>query len=185
MLTITIPATELFDPKTNEFYKPFEKDQTLVLEHSLLSLHKWEQKWKKPFLNDTSGKTPEETIDYIRCMTISKNVDQNVYNFIPPNMIQKVSDYINDPMTATTFSDANKKSRVRNQTITAEIIYYWMIALNIPVEFEKWHLNSLLTLIEVCSIKSSPNKKKKSKAEILARNKALNEQRRAALHSTG
>lgn len=182
MLEVTIPAIELFDPDRNEFFKPFEKDQTLVLEHSLLSLHKWEQKWKKPFISDKQ-KTVEETVDYIRCMTISRSVDQNVYNHIPPDVIRKVTEYINDPMTATTFrQDPNRKKN--KQIVTAEIIYYWMIAFNIPVEFEKWHLNSLLTLIEVCSIKNSP-KKKKSKSEILAENRALNEQRRAALHSKG
>lgn len=182
MLEVTIPAIELFDPDRNEFFKPFEKDQTLVLEHSLLSLHKWEQKWKKPFISDKQ-KTVEETVDYIRCMTISRGVDQNVYNHIPPDVIRKVTEYINDPMTATTFrQDPNRKKN--KQIVTAEIIYYWMIAFNIPVEFEKWHLNSLLTLIEVCSIKNSP-KKKKSRSEIYAQNRALNEQRRAALHSKG
>lgn len=182
MLTITIPSVELYDPEKNEFYRNVEKDQTLVLEHSLLSLHKWEQQYKRPFLSD-GPKTLEESIDYIRCMTISKNVDQNVYKSIDRKTMEKVSSYINDAMTATTFKEdpTRKKSR---QIITAEIIYYWMITLNIPVEFEKWHLNSLLTLIEVCSIKNSPSKKK-SKAEILARNKALNEQRRAAMHSKG
>lgn len=182
MLTLTIPSVELFDPERNEFYRNVEKDQTLVLEHSLLSLHKWEQKWKRPFLSD-GPKNTEESIDYIRCMTVSKNVDQNVYKNLSPKMIQEVSDYINDPMTATTFREDPTKKRNR-QVITAEIVYFWMISFNIPVEFEKWHLNSLLTLIEVCSIKNAPSKKR-SKAEILARNKALNEQRRAALHSKG
>lgn len=182
MLEVTIPAIELFNPETNEFYKPLEKDQTLLLEHSLLSLHKWEQKWKKPFISD-KNKSIEETIDYIRCMTISRGVDQNVYKVIPPSVISQVTEYINDPMTATTFSDSQNKKKNR-KIITAEIIYYWMIALNIPVEFEKWHLNSLLTLIEVCSIKNQPPKKR-SKSEIYARNRAINEQRRAALHSKG
>ena len=182
MLEVTIPAIELFDSAKNEFFKPIEKDQTLVLEHSLLSLHKWEQKWKKPFISD-KNKTVEETIDYIRCMTISRGVDQNVYKAIPPSVINQVTEYINDPMTATTFSDTQNKKKNR-KIITAEIIYYWMIAFNIPVEFEKWHLNSLLTLIEVCSIKNQPPKKR-SKSEIYARNRAINEQRRAALHSKG
>ena len=182
MLEVTIPAIELFDPDKNEFFKPLEKDQTLLLEHSLLSLHKWEQKWKKPFISKDE-KTEEETIDYIRCMTISRGVDQNVYKVIPPSVIKQVSEYINEPMTATTFrEDPNRKKN--RQVITAEIIYYWMIAFNIPVEFEKWHLNSLLTLIEVCSIKNAP-KKKKSRSEIYAQNRALNEKRRAEMHSKG
>lgn len=178
MLTVTIPRTELFNDETSEFH--IVKEQTLVLEHSLVSLSKWESKWHKPFLSKKE-KTTEETIDYIRCMTVNGNVDPMVYYCITNEIIGKVNEYISDPMTATTFSQKNGNNR---EIITAEIIYYWMVSLNIPFECQKWHLNRLLTLVNVCSIKNSPPKKMGKKA-IMARNQSLNAARRKALNTSG
>ena len=182
MLKITIPATEYYDEATETFINT--KEQTLQLEHSLVSLSKWESRWKKPFL--TKGeKTKEQTLDYIKCMTITQNVDPIVYLGINDKIVEEVSAYIDDSMTATWFSDDTQAQQSNRQTkrITSEVIYYWMIACNIPFECQKWHLNRLLTLIRVCNAYNNP--KKMSKKEILARNKALNEARKAQLNTKG
>lgn len=179
MLKITIPATEQYDAVNNLFYNI--KEQTLVLEHSLVSLAKWESKWHKPFISKDK-KTIEEMIDYIRCMTLTQNVDPLVYNCINQSNIEEVEAYIDSSMTATTFAKSNAPQN--REVITAELIYYWMIALSIPFECQKWHLNRLFTLIRVCSIKNSPSKKM-SKREIMSRNRALNEARRKARNSKG
>lgn len=178
MLTINIPDTELYDEVQNEFH--MVKAQTLNLEHSLVSISKWESKWHKPFLNKKE-KTTEETLDYIRCMTIN-HVDPLVYSCIDSRIIKQINAYIEDPMTATTFS--NQTNNRNREIITAEVIYYWMIALNIPFECQKWHLNRLLTLINVCNIKNKPPKKMSKKA-IMTRNNSLNAARRQALHTNG
>lgn len=186
MLTVKIPEIpemELYDSSRNLFITlPKIKEQTLTLEHSLISISLWESKWKTPFLKNES-KSNEQTLDYIRCMTINKNVDPEVYKRLPSSVILEIQNYIDDPMTATTFRETkeNKKSK---KIITSEEIYWEMIALGIPSEYEKWHLNRLLTLIRICAIKSQPPQKM-SKREIFERNKALNEQRRRALHSNG
>ena len=180
MLRVTIPCTELFNEQTREF--SVVKEQTIQLEHSLVSLSKWESKWHKPFLTK-DNKTIEETVDYIRCMTTSQNVDPNVYLCITDEILDQVSAYIEDSMTATWFSEGKNKS-INKEIITAEIIYYWMISLNIPFECQKWHLNKLLTLIRVCNIKNSPPKKM-SKADLLSKNRALNKARRQAHNSRG
>ena len=180
MLTIDIPAVELYDEEKNEFQTI--KGQTLVLEHSLVSVAKWESKWCKPFLTKEK-KTPEESADYIRCMTITQNVNPDVYKNISNKVIDQVTAYIEEPMTATTFPKNDRRS-INREIITAEIIYYWMIALNIPIEFQKWHLNRLLTLINVCNIKNQPSKKM-SRKEILERNRALNNARRKNLGTGG
>lgn len=179
MLYVTIPETEWFDEKNQIFVNT--KEQKLQLEHSLVSMKKWESKWKKPFL-DNNGKNREEIIDYIRCMTITQNVDSNIYNAITDEIILQITDYINDPMTATTINE--RQGRVNRNIITAEIIYYWMVSFNIPFECQKWHLNSLLTLIKVCSIKQQPNKKM-SKRDIYNRNRMLNDSRKARLNTRG
>lgn len=182
MFEITIPATEYWDSKNQEFV--YTKEQTLRLEHSLVSLARWESKWCKPFISD-KGLNKEEIIDYIKCMTITQNVDDQVYNRLTPKHINQIRDYMELPMTATTFTEHSKgKSRSNSEMITAEIIYYWMIALNIPMECQKWHLNRLLTLVRVCNIKNQPPKKM-SKREILSRNAALNAARRQQLNSKG
>jgi len=155
---------------------------TLQLEHSLVSLSKWESKWKKPFLSK-DAKTREETIDYFKHMTITKNVDPLVFEYLPTDIFTKIEAYIEDSMTATWFSDKedHKKSK---DIITAEIIYYWMIAQNIPMECQKWHLNRLMTLIRVCSIKNAPDKKVDKRAAMTHRG-ALNQARRAKMNSKG
>ena len=181
MLLITIPSRDdLWDESKGEFVT--SKEQKLVLEHSLVSLSKWESKWCKPFLSKQE-KTTEETIDYIRCMTLTQNVDPEVYNFLTDDNIRDVNAYIEAPMTATWFSNSNTGKQNREQ-ITAELVYYWMIALNIPFECQKWHLNRLLTLIRVCEVKNSPPKKM-SRRELLNRNAALNAARRKQLNSKG
>ena len=178
MLTITIPKTELYDEIQNEFR--IVKEQKLVLEHSLVSLSKWESKWHKPFLGK-EPKTREETIDYIRCMTVN-SVDPIIYDCISGQIINQINQYIEDPMTATTISEQQKKGG--REIVTAEIIYYWMVALNIPFECQKWHLNKLLTFINVVNIKNKPAKKM-SKRDVMSRNASLNAARRKALHTKG
>lgn len=181
MLQITIPATEQFNEQTMEFIQT--EEQTLLLEHSLVSLSKWESKWRKSFLSSRQDKTYEETIDYVRCMTLTKNVDPNIYYNLTDENIRKVNEYISSPMTATYFSE-DRSGRVNREIVTAELIYYWMIALTIPFECEKWHLNRLLTLIRVCNIKNQPPKKM-SRREITSRNAALNAARRRQLNTKG
>jgi hypothetical protein len=157
----------------------------LQLEHSLISLTKWESKWHKPFL-DKKDKTDEEIQDYIRCMTLTQNVNPEVYKHIPKIVMKQIFEYIEDPMTATWFGNngEDKKSINKKRIVTAELIYCWMITLNIPVQFEKWHLNRLLTLIRVVNAENTPPKKM-SKRDILARNSKINAARRAKNHSKG
>ena len=181
MLRITIPEQELWDEKKLKFVTI--KEQPLQLEHSLVSLSKWESKWHKPFLGK-GDKTPEEILDYIKCMTLTQNVNSEVYNYLTQENITQINEYIEDSMTATTFS-ADKTASKNHEVVTSEIIYYWMIALNIPIEIcQKWHLNRLLTLIRVCNIKNSPPKKM-SKKELMSRNAALNAARRQQLNTRG
>lgn len=179
MLKIIIPSVELFDETKGEFINT--KEQELQLEHSLVSLSKWESKWCKPFLTK-ADKTYEETIDYVRAMTLTQNVDPNIYICIKKDVIDRIAEYIDAPMTATTFK--LEKNTINREIVTSEIIYYWMISFNIPFECQKWHLNRLLTLINVCNIRNQPAKKM-SKKELFNRNKALNEARRAKLGTSG
>lgn len=179
MLRIVIPGQEFWDEEKQEFINT--KEQVLQLEHSLISLSKWEAKWCKVFLSKQE-KTAEETIDYIKCMTITPNVDPEVYNRLTKENIKEIEDYIAAPMTATYFSSNDGKPS--HEQVTSELIYYWMIALTIPFECEKWHLNRLLTLIKVCNIKNQPPKKM-SKREIMSRNAALNAARRKQLNTKG
>lgn len=178
MLNIVVPDQEFFNEETQEFFTL--KGQTLQLEHSLVSLSKWESKWNKPFLSKNE-KTLKETIDYIKCMTITQNVKPYIYNMLTNENILDINKYIDSPMTATTFNVQNTPSR---EIVTSEIIYYWMISLNIPLECQKWHLNRLLTLIRVCNLKNAPSKKM-SKKEIMSRNAALNAARRKKLNTKG
>lgn len=169
----------MFNEKTGEFFNT--KEQTLQLEHSLVSLSKWESKWNKAFLTKEQ-KTPEQVLDYIRCMTITQNVDPNIYNALTDENIEAINKYIEAPMTATSFYDKGLKKN--NETVTSELIYYWMIALNVPMECQRWHLNRLLTLIRVCNIKNTPPKKM-NKRELMSRNAALNAARRSKLNTRG
>lgn len=180
MLQLTIPAAEQWDERKQEFVNT--KEQTLQLEHSLVSLSKWESKWCKPFLTK-DNKTYEEIIDYIKCMTITQNVKEDVYNFLTKDNIKQIEKYIESPMTATYFSE-DKKGSISREQVTSELIYYWMISLNIPFECQKWHLNRLLTLIKVCNIKNTPPKKR-SRREIMSRNAALNAARRQQYNTKG
>ena len=185
MLQITIPAivSEQYDEQKEEFIYTVEaKEQSICLEHSLVSLSKWESKWCKPFLSK-NNKTDEELLDYIKCMTITQNVDPTVYIRLTDQNLKEIKQYIEAPQTATYFSE-DKNSKNSREVVTAELIYYWMIALNIPVEFQKWHLNRLLALIKVCNIKNAPPKKR-SKREIMSRNAALNAARRQQLNTKG
>lgn len=185
MLQITVPEREYYDEENEMFI--YVKRQTLTLEHSLLSVKKWESKWKKPFLGNTA-KTVEESIDYARCMTITPNVDPRVYMGLTREDFRKINEYIDDSATATWFSEEEKSKvnpRSKGAAVTAELIYFWMVSYRIPFDpCQKWHLNSLLTLIHICEIKNQPSKKMKKK-DIYARNRALNAARRKSLGTSG
>lgn len=180
MISIHIDSGEVYNEKTEEFIKI--KEQTILLEHSLVSVAKWESKWEKAFLG-SEKKTNEQMLDYIRCMTITQNVDPIIYKLISNKDLERIIKYIEAPMTATWFNEVGGAKSSR-EVVTAEIIYYWMISFNIPVEFQKWHLNRLLTLIKVCSIKNAPKNKMK-RSEILSQNRALNQARRKSLNTKG
>lgn len=180
MLQIVVPAMEQWDEINEQFI--YSKEQVLQVEHSLVSLSKWESKWCKVFISK-DDKTDEEMKDYIRCMTINQNVDPSVYSRLTRENINQITEYINRPMTATYFSN-EQKGRASGEQVTSELIYYWMIAYNIPSSYEKWHLNRLLTLIKICNIKNAPPKKT-SKREIMKRNAALNAARRKQLNTNG
>lgn len=186
MLQIVIPGIECYDEIKNEFITT--DSIKISMEHSLLSLSKWESKWHKPFL-DGKDKSYEETIDYYRCMTLTKNVDSDIYYNISVDLGNQINDYIADSMTATWFNDKlsksiTEKSRTNGSVVTSEVIYYYMISLGIPFECQKWHLNRLITLIRVISEKNAP-KKKMSNQEILTQQADLNAKRRAELNSKG
>lgn len=180
MLKIRIPYTELWDEAREEFL--YVKEQNLTLEHSLVSISKWEARWQKPFIS-SNRKTMEETLDYARCMTLTQNVPPLVYRCLTDRHLAEIDAYIEAPMTATWFSE--KKSGSKNsQQVTSELIYYWMVSYQIPFECQKWHLNRLLTLIRVCNEENKP-KKKKSQREIMKSNAELNAARRKKYHSRG
>lgn len=192
MLEIIVTDKEVWNETLEQFQQI--KGQTLCLEHSLVSLSKWEAKYKKPFLS--TEKTTEEILDYIKFMTITQNVDPNIYRMLSKEELERINNYIADPMTATKFyennaqNQANSASRKRNnEKITSELVYYWMISFQIPFECQKWHLNRLLTLIRICSIKDRQQNggkgSKMSKRDILSQNAALNAARRQRLHSAG
>lgn len=181
MLKLMLPEEELFDDKTETFINL--KPEIVTLEHSLISLSKWEAHYKKPFLSETE-KTPEETIYYIGCMLVGHTSNSNivVHRIMKnKNLVEKVQAYIADPMCATTINHTGPdKQKKKREVVTAEIIYYDMIAMQIPKEYEKWHLNRLMTLIEVCSIKNAPPSKM-SQNEIYAKQKAINDANKARL----
>lgn len=188
MLEIIVPAGEIYDESKEEFIT-MDKPQVLQLEHSLISISKWEEKWCVPYFSDKEVKTTEQVLDYLKCMTINKNVNPDAYSHLSSSNIEAINRYIESKHTATWFSSDEKKQFInrggrRQEVITSEIFYYWMIALQIPFECEKWHINRLITLIRVCQEKNEPAKKM-SKAEILKRNRSLNAARRAALHTKG
>lgn len=180
MLQIDVPAGEFFNEITNQF--EYSKATTLTLEHSLVSLSKWESNHCKPFLT-SDEKTNEEILDYVKCMTLTQNVDPNVYKSLSNENIDKINKYINDPHTATTVRE-NPNAPKSREIITSELIYYWMIALQIPFECQKWHLNRLLMLIKVCNAKNAPTQKM-TQRQLMSRNAALNAARRKQLNSRG
>jgi len=189
MLTIEVPGKEDWDAVREEFI--CRKAATLVLEHSLLSLSKWESKWHVPFLTEKTGLTPEQMQDYVRCMTLNKGVPDDVYARLTEENCTAIYTYINDPMTATWFREDEKEKaagpRSRKSTgsvPTSEVLYYDMVELGIPFECEKWHLNRLLTLIRVCEEKHKPAKKV-SRNERNAQRRALNAKRKKALGTRG
>lgn len=181
MHKVVIQPCKYWDSKRERFFTYPEKPITLQLEHSLVSISKWESTWNKPFLHKINERTNVEMRDYIRCMTLTQNVDPDIYMFIPDEIILDITNYINAPMTATTFSQKEKPSR---EIVTSELVYYWMASFGIPFTCEKWHFNRLMTLIRICSIKNGPQKKM-SANEIRNRNRSLNAQRRAAMQSRG
>lgn len=178
MLTLTIPASELWDERTERFI--YTKQQTLVMEHSLVSLSKWESKWCKPFLTKKE-KTTEELLDYFKCMTITQNVSDETYLGLTKENIKAIIEYMNSPMTATTIRSYGPK-RVGREQVTAELIYYWMVAFRIPFECQKWHLNRLITLIRICEIKSQ-KPKKRNRRDVLNEYASINAARQK-LHNT-
>lgn len=187
MLKIFIPDSQTYDEDREEFVSV--KATTLQLEHSLLSIKKWESKWHEPFL-EKKDKTSEQLIDYIQCMTINQNIDPNVYLFITDEQIKEICDYMEDPMTATWFSSDKEptsptNNRIRGRIITAELIYYWMIKLGIPVEFQKWHISQLITLIRVINAEEAPKGKTMSKKELYEKYDRINAANRARFHTRG
>lgn len=179
MLTLVVAAREFYDDQKETFVNV--QEQTICLEHSLISLRRWEANWQKPYLSKTP-KTKMETLDYIRCMSINKEISLETVMSLSDDQLKKIHQYIEAPMTATTFSkDDAPPSR---QIMTAELIYWQMIANQIPFECEKWHLNRLFTLIRVCGIKNQ-KPKKMGKQETMNRNRQLNQARRAQMNSKG
>ena len=172
MLELVIIKPEEYDEINDRFIEP--KEYVIKLEHSLVSIQKWEAKWGKPFLTK-KAKTVEEWVDYVRCMTTTQNVNPEAYNYLTNDHFKKINAYMNAPMTATTLP--KDKCSPNREIATAELVYYWMTAFNIPSEYRKWHLNQLLTLINVCNIKNTPPKKM-SKNELLAHHRAVNKARR-------
>lgn len=179
MLDIIIPETEYFDEDAMQFVH--SKEQKLTLEHSLIAISKWESKFEKPFLS--SEKSTVEILEYIKCMTLTQNVKPETYLRLTAKNFEDIQAYIEAPMTATTFKKIERRGG-KKEIITAELIYYWMIAFNIPFECQKWHLNKLLTLIEVCARKNEPPKKM-SRREISAQHKAINKINRERFHTKG
>lgn len=184
MFVLNIKEKVLWNEKDQEFVtiSPY----TIKIEHSLLSIRKWESKWHKPFMTQTQ-KTQAEQKDYVRCMTIGYELPEEVYATLDAQEMNEVFTYMNEPMTATWFSENDQKqakSKMGSETVTYEIVYYWMSKLNIPYDCEKWHINSLMTLIKVSMLKEQPSKKM-SKRDVMSQNRALNEQRKAKMKSKG
>lgn len=179
MLPITIPYQRLWDEKKEEFV--YIKETKLQLEHSLISLSKWESKWCKPFFSKRP-KTDEETLDYIKCMTLTQNVDPEVYKYIPDKVLDEVLEYIEAPMSALRFLD--DKSSTGKELITYEVIYNWMFQHNVPFECRKWHLNQLLSLLRYCNSKNT-KQKPRSQAEIWKDFAEINKRNREKYNSKG
>lgn len=184
-LKIVIPRRDdVWDERNNCFITI--KETPLVLEHSLVSISKWEAKWKRPFLHD-GPKTLEEILDYIKFMTLTQNVDPDIYKFLSDENIAAIKNYIEDPMTATTVTNHQNPNakKPQKEILTSELIYYYMAANGLPIEFQKWHINRLLILLTICGIKNSPDNQKMNKRDTASYYAALNKARRAKKHSKG
>lgn len=180
MLKLQIAEIELFDEENSRFIS--SPSYTLKLEHSLVSLSKWESVFERPFLG-SKERTTEETLVYIRMMDLGNETPPEVFDRLSKQHFDAINVYINAKMTATTINEHSKSGGLR-ETITSELIYYWMITLNIPFECQTWHLNRLLTLIRVCNFKNTPPRKM-SRQELARRNTTLNQQRRKRLGTSG
>lgn len=182
MLPITIPASgDMWDPVKEEFVQGTD-ETTIVLEHSLISISKWEEIYEKPFIGDGTekyDKTPEEILDYIKCMTITPVNDERIFNAMTKENVDEVTKYIYSKRSATVINYLGKKEEEKKEIITSELVYCWMTLLNIPFKCAQWHINRLLNLIELCSIKNDPNPKKMNPKEYAAWRNAENQKRRA------
>lgn len=188
MLELKIESQEFFNETISEFIEL--PAVTLKLEHSLLSISKWESRNHKRFIENTknkkSNKTVEEMRDYIRCMTLNHDVPDIIYSCLTAEHFDRINEYIGDSMSATTFVDNSNQNgpKKSNEAVSSELVYYWMTVFNIPFECEKWHFNRLMTLIQICSIKNKPSKKM-SKGSVMKQNAALNAARRKATNTRG
>jgi hypothetical protein len=179
MLRLSIATSEAYDEAAGEFVSA--EVEEILLEHSLVSLSKWESKWEVPFL-DSTQKTNEQVLDYVRMMFSGDDFPEHLVKHFTKIHFGLINDYINAKMSATWIAEQPAKGA--REIITAELIYYWMIALGIPFECQNWHLSRLLMLIKVCNIKNSPKKKMNSQ-NLAARHRELNAQRRAETGSRG
>jgi len=180
VLQVIVEGDEFFNEETSEFTSV--GDVVLELEHSLVSLSKWESEFQVPFLS-RSEKTSQEIFGYIKAMILTEDFDPDIILRFTQDNLNKINAYIESKQSATTFG-LMPETGGRGETITSELIYYWLVAFNIPFECQYWHLNRLFALIRICNIKNSPEKKM-SKSEIAMRNRALNEQRKAQLGTHG
>lgn len=191
MLIINTEKKELFDEEKQEFVTIPE--YVLHMEHSLVSVSKWEAKYEKPYLDIKNQRTPEEMLFYIKCMTFEQNIPDIVFSSLSKDNQLKIKDYIEKKMTATWFSDEKNGGhkgpirKLNGQIVTSELVYYWMVELGIPAEFQKWHINRLLTLIKVCNEKHKEQSggNKMTKQEVISRNKMLNAKRKAKYKTRG
>lgn len=182
MLTLVLGATEGYNEETRSFTK--QGGITLQLEHSLVSLSKWESIHEKPFLGE-SEKSTEEITSYVECMLLTENPPEDYLDSLSAEHYAEIETYIGKKMTATWFSELPGTPKPRNsEIVTSELIYYWMTAFKIPFACETWHLNRLFTLIRICNLKQE-KPKKMSRAEVAQRNRTLNEQRKAQLGTKG
>jgi len=180
MLKIIVPGDEFFDESAQEFIT--KGDVVLELEHSLVSLSKWESIYEKPFLTKEE-KTSEEILEYIKCMLIGSEIPSEIFSRFSEDNISQINDYIGAKQSATWFNERTGQPKNR-EIVTAEVIYHWMIAFQIPLECQMWHLSRLFTLIRVCNVKNS-NPKKMGKSEVASRMRELNAQRKAEIGTRG